>query len=131
MQDAGLKEVWSTVYKENSFPKMLEGKAYSRCLRAFLLSDTDLHFTLMRGNDHRQENEENQTFEPIKTFDNIEDVVDFFNDGNIFDCLDNDEQFFQNIDFEDDGDISSDLIEKLKSNSIDNNGLMLFNEETV
>ena len=110
---------------------MLEGKAYSRCLRAFLLSDTDLHFTLMRGNDHRQENEENQTFEPIKTFDNIEDVVDFFNDGNIFDCLDNDEQFFQNIDFEDDGDISSDLIEKLKSNSIDNNGLMLFNEETV
>ena len=60
MQDAGLKEVWSTVYKENSLPKMLQGKAYSRCLRACLLTDTALHFTLLSGNDHSQENEENQ-----------------------------------------------------------------------
>ena len=27
MQDAGLKEIWSTVYKENSLLKMCEGKA--------------------------------------------------------------------------------------------------------
>ena len=56
MQDAGLKEVWSTVYKEKSLPKMLESKAYSCCLRACLLTDTALHFTLLCGNDHSQEN---------------------------------------------------------------------------
>ena len=39
----------------------------------------------------------------------------FVDDGNIFDCLDNDEQFFENIDFENDSDISSVLIEKPKS----------------
>ena len=65
----------------------------------------------------------NVIFEPIQTFDK--------NDGNIFDCLDNDEQFFENIDFEDNTDISSVFIEKLKSNCDDNNGLMLFNEGTV
>ena len=43
MEDTGLKELWSTVYKENSLPKMLEGKAYSRCLRASLLTDTALN----------------------------------------------------------------------------------------
>ena len=65
MQDAGLKELWSTVYKENSLPKMLEGKAYSRCLRACLLTDAALHFTLLSGNDHSQEKEkENVIFEP-------------------------------------------------------------------
>ena len=45
----------------------------------------------------------------MQTFDNNEDVVDFVDDENIFDCLDNDEQFFENIDFED-SDISSVLI---------------------
>ena len=131
MQDAALKEFWSTIYKENSLPKILEGKAYSRCLRACLLTDTALHFTLLSGNDHRQENEENPIFEPIQTFDNNEDVVDFVDDGNIFVCLDYNEQVFENIDFEDNSDISSVLIEKLKSNRDDNNGLMLFNEGTV
>ena len=131
MQDTGLKKVWSTVYKENSLPKMLEGKAYSRCLRACLLTDTALHFTLLSGNDHTQENEENQIFEPIQTFANNEDVVDFVDDGNIFDCLDIDEQFFDNIGFEDDSDISSVLMAKLKSNCNDNDELMLFNERTV
>ena len=131
IQDDGLKEVWSTVYKENSFLKMLEGKAYSRCLRACLLTDTALHFTLRSGNDHSQENKENPIFEPIQTFDNNKDVVDFVDGGNIFDCLDNDEQFFDSIDFEDNSNISSVFIEKLKSNYDDNNGLMLFNAGTV
>ena len=46
--------------------------------------------------------------------------------------MDNDdEQFFENIDFEDDSDISSILIKKLKSNCDDTDGLILFNEETV
>ena len=56
MQDAGLSEVWSTVYKENSLPEMLKGKA---CSRACLLTDTALHFTLLSGNDRSQENPEN------------------------------------------------------------------------
>ena len=110
---------------------MLEGKAYSRCLRACFLTDTAFHFTLLSGNDHSQENEEYSIFEPIQTFGNNEDVVDFVGDGNIFDCLDNDEQFFENIDFEDNSNISSVLIEKLKSNCNGNNGLMLFNEGTA
>ena len=56
---------------------MLEGKAYSHCLRVCLHTDTALHFTLLSGNDHSQENEENQIFEPIQTFDNNEDVMNF------------------------------------------------------
>ena len=62
MQDAGLKEVLSSVYKENSLPKMLEGKACSCCLRACFLTDNALHFTLLSCNDDSQENEENQDF---------------------------------------------------------------------
>ena len=123
MQGAGLKEVWSTVYKEKSLPKILEGKAYSRCLRACLITDTALHFTLLSGNDHSQENEENQIFEPIQTFDNNENAMEI--------TLDNNEKCFENIDFQNGSNISSVLIEKLKSNCDDNNGLMLFNEETV
>ena len=89
-----------------------------------------MQFTLLSGNDHSQENEENRIFESIQLFDNKEDVVDFVDDGIIFDCLDNDEQFFENIDFEN-SDISTVLQEKLKSSCDDNDGLMFFNEETV
>ena len=52
----------------------------------------------------------NPISEPIQTFDKNEDVVDFVDLGNIFDSLDNDEQFFENIDFEDNSDILSVLI---------------------
>ena len=55
MQDAGLKEVWPTVYKENPLPKMLGGTAYSYSLRACLLADTVLHFALLSDNDHSEE----------------------------------------------------------------------------
>ena len=65
-----------------------------------------LHFTLLRGNDHSQESEENLIFDPTKTFDNNENA-NFVDNGNIFECLDYDEKFFENIDFEDDSDISS------------------------
>ena len=57
--------------------------------------DTALHFTLLSGNDHSQENEENQIFEPIQTFKNNEDAVDFVDNGSIFDCLDNDENYLR------------------------------------
>ena len=78
-----------------------------------------LHFTLLRGNDHSQESEENQIFDPIQTSDDNENG-NFVDNGNIFECLDNDEKFFENIGFEDDSDISSVFIEKPKSNCDDN-----------
>ena len=96
-----------------------------------MLTDTTLHFMLLSGNYHSKENVGNQIFKPMQTSDNNEDVVDFVGDGNIFDSLDNIELFFQNIDFENDRDISTVLIEKLKSNWDDKNGLMLFNKETA
>ena len=131
MQDAGLKELWSTVYKENSLPKMLEGKAYSRCLRACLLTDAALHFTLLTGKDHSQTSDEDQvSFEPEQTFDDHNELDNFFHDGNIFDNLELDEELSENIELNEETDISTILIEKLKANCDDNDGLMLFNEET-
>ena len=43
----GIEEIWSNVYKKNSIPKMIEGKTYSKCLRACLLTDVALHITLL------------------------------------------------------------------------------------
>ena len=57
--------------------------------------------------------------------------MDFVDNGDIFDYLDNNEQNFRNIDFEDNSDISSVLIEKLKCNSDNNVGLMLFNKRQL
>ena len=70
---------------------MFEGNAYSCCLSVFFFFDTVLHFTLLSGNKHSQENEENQIFELIQTFVNNEDVVNFFDDGNIFNYVHNDD----------------------------------------
>lgn len=70
---------------------MFEGNAYSCCLSVFLLTDTVLHFTLLSGNKHSQENEENPIFKLIQTFVNNEDVVNFFDDGNIFNYVHNDD----------------------------------------
>ena len=70
---------------------MFEGNAYSRYLSVFLLTDTVLHFTLLSSNKHSQENEENQIFKLIQTFVNNEDVVNFFEDGNIFNYVHNDD----------------------------------------
>ena len=60
----------------------------------------------------------------MQVFDNNENIVNFVDDENIFSFLDKDEQFLENIDFEDDRGISNVLLEKLKFNSDDNDGLM-------
>ena len=118
--------------QEKLCSKNVRRESYSRCLRVCLRTDTALHFTLLSVNDHSKENEGNQISEPIQISDNNEDVVDFVDDGNIFDyILDNDELFFPSIDFENDSNISCVLIEKLKSNWDDNNRMMLFNQETA
>ena len=49
-----------------------------------MLTGTALHFMLLRGNDHSRENEEKQIFELMQTFDNNKDVLEFVEDGNIF-----------------------------------------------
>ena len=110
MEDAGLKEVWSTVYKENSIPKMMEGKAYTRCLRACLLTDTALHFSLLSGNDHSHDTEACQVFEPPPTFDDDGNVL--ISDGNVFDTFE--EDFIGSIDLEDNSDIATAIGETQK-----------------
>ena len=78
MQDAGLKEVCSTLYKENSLSsKNVRRKSLQSLLEGVFAHRYCFALTLLSGNDHSQENEENQIFEPIQTFDNNEDVVNF------------------------------------------------------
>ena len=88
MQDAGLAELWTSVYKENSLPKMMEGKAYSRCLRVCLLTDSSLHHTSLSANDGASNTDE-YVYEPIDTFDDTDEIIDL--DSNIFEVL-NDEK---------------------------------------
>ena len=52
MQDARLKELLFTVYKEKFYLKMLDGIVCSHCLRASLLTDIALYFMLLSGNYH-------------------------------------------------------------------------------
>lgn len=47
MKDAGLKEVWSTIYKNNSLPKTMNGKTYRRWLTACLHRNSAFHVTLL------------------------------------------------------------------------------------
>lgn len=52
MEGSGLEDLWTTVYARNSLPKMIEGKAYTKALRACLLADAALHLILV---DSREE----------------------------------------------------------------------------
>ena len=110
MQDTGLAELWTTVYKKNSLPKMMEGKAYSRCLRACLLTDSALHYTVLSANEGTANTEE-RVYEPIDTFNNADELIDL--DSNIFELL-NDENLDDTHGEEDDEDRL--LLEKLRSN---------------
>ena len=48
MEGTGLEDLWATVYACNSLPKMMDGKAYTKTLRACLLTDAALHLTLIQ-----------------------------------------------------------------------------------
>jgi len=52
MEDSGLDELWTTVYAPNSLHKMKEGKAYTKALRACLLTDAALHVLLLSDNNN-------------------------------------------------------------------------------
>lgn len=58
MEDSGLEELWETVYACKSLPKMIDGKSYSRTLRACLLTDAALHAILLET-DNLQEDRDN------------------------------------------------------------------------
>ena len=47
MEGSGLEELWETVYAKKSLPKMFEGKAYTKTLRACLLTNAALHLVLV------------------------------------------------------------------------------------
>ena len=114
MVDAGLKDLLSTLYQKNSLPKMMEGKAYSRCLRAVLLTDSALHFTLLSSKEH--EGEQGQIiFEATDTFDESGHV----HDGNIFETLEGiDETIFDEyVDSEEEKSIA-DKLQELKNISL-------------
>ena len=49
MEGSGLEDLWATVYARGSIPKMMEGKAYTKCLRACLLTNAALHLTLLKS----------------------------------------------------------------------------------
>ena len=60
MEGSGLDDLWATAYARGSLPKMMEGKAYTKCLRACLLSDAALHTVLLethQANDVANANE--------------------------------------------------------------------------
>ena len=45
-EGGGVEEIWCTVYAKKSIPKMIEGKAYAKCLRTSLLTDAAFHLIL-------------------------------------------------------------------------------------
>ena len=42
-EGSGLEDLWATEYARNSLPKMMEGKANTKTLCAFLLTDAAVH----------------------------------------------------------------------------------------
>ena len=57
MEGSGLEDLWATAYARNSLPKMMEGKAYTKTLRACQLTDAALHCLLLQttpGDPHQR-----------------------------------------------------------------------------
>ena len=48
MEDSGLDGLWATDYAKNSLPKVMEGKAHTKTLRACLLTNAALHIFLLQ-----------------------------------------------------------------------------------
>ena len=57
-EGGGLDELCETAYAKNSIPKMIQGKAYSKCLRACLLTDAALHLVLLKSASNTMEDDE-------------------------------------------------------------------------
>ena len=124
-----LKELRFTVYQKNSLPKMIEGKTYSRCLRAVLLIDSALHFSLLSTKETQDTEGGKRVFEPNDTFDKNGDIQD----SNIFETLYDIEDlasYDNGYDSKDAKSIADKLIETLRNNFSDD-PMFIFNEDTI
>ena len=81
-EGAGLEELWGEVYARKTIPKMIEGKAYSKCVRACMLTDAALHLTLLKNEIEKTDNECNQS---ISKNEEITDTREENMEKNIFD----------------------------------------------
>ena len=52
VEDCGLDDLWCEVYARNSLRQMMDGKSYSKTLRACLLTDAALHKVLLTCDFH-------------------------------------------------------------------------------
>lgn len=52
MENSGLEDLWATVYAKNSIPKMMEGRSYSKTLRACLLTEAALSITMLTSDNN-------------------------------------------------------------------------------
>ena len=47
-EGSGIEELWENIYAKNTILKMT-GKTYTKCIRAWFLTDSTLRLTLMRS----------------------------------------------------------------------------------
>ena len=81
-EGGGIEEIWCAVYAKKSIPKIIEEKAYAKCLRACLLTDAALHLTLLHTDIEsalKKEDEEqisdNDCSEEMDVGDNIFSII--------------------------------------------------------
>ena len=53
MEGSGLEDLWATEYARNSLPKMMEGKANTKTLCAFLLTDAAVYCLFLQNDNSR------------------------------------------------------------------------------
>lgn len=64
MKNTGLDEVWPTVYARKTLLQMMEWKAYTRALGAYLLKDATLHLALLNNNPNDTDADEDNKNRP-------------------------------------------------------------------
>ena len=108
---------------------MIEGKTYSRFLRAVLLLDSALHFSLLSTKETQDTEGGKRVFEPTDTFDKNGHIQD----SNIFETLYDIEDlasYDNGYDSKDAKSIADKLIETLRNNFSDD-PMFIFNEDTI
>ncbi|KAB0797138.1 hypothetical protein PPYR_08132 [Photinus pyralis] len=76
MSGSGLEELWATVYAGNSIPHLINGHAYSRALRAHLLTQsalTQLLFLKNTGSPEYCKNDLEELYNPDTQIENVND----------------------------------------------------------
>lgn len=75
MSGSGLEELWATIYAGNSIPHLINGHAYSRALRAHLLTQSALTQLLLKKENTLDyyENDLKELYSPNNEIQNIKD----------------------------------------------------------